>query len=66
MLLEFININHKLVNSQMYISVCDEPGCISMVSYSDIEDVDGIIDMSKTTLEELNKVVSFVKKQEKN
>ncbi len=41
------------------ISIYEEPDCISMVSYFDIEDVSGIIEMFKTTLEEINKVVLF-------
>ena len=33
-----------------------------MVSYYDIEDIDGILEMFKTTLEEINKVVFFTVK----
>ena len=44
------------------IKIYEEPGCISMVSYYDIEDVPGIIEMFKTTLEEINKVVFFTVK----
>ncbi len=60
--LEQIRIIGSGISQKMHkeISVYDEPGCISMVSYYDIDDVDGIIEMLKTTLEEVSKVVFFV------
>ncbi len=42
------------------MSLYQEPGCISMVSYFDIEDITGIMEMFKTLLEEIGKVSVFM------
>lgn len=42
------------------MSLYQEPGCISMVSYFDIEDITGIMQMFKTLLEEIGKVSVFM------
>ncbi len=59
--LEQIKTIGTLISQKLHkdISIYEEPDCISMVSYFDIEDVSGIIEMFKTTLEEVNKVVLF-------
>ncbi len=46
------------------INVYEEPDCISMVSYFDIDDVEGVIQMFMLTLERITKVVFFVIKPE--
>ncbi len=59
--LEQIKVLGEVISRKLKkdISIYDEPGCISMVSYFDIEDVSGIIEMFKTTLAEVNKVILF-------
>ncbi len=60
--LEQIKIVGTKISQKMHkdISVYEEPGCISMVSYHSIDDIDEIIEMFKVTLEEVNKVLFFV------
>lgn len=47
-------------NLKRDMSLYQEPGCISMVSYFDIEDIAGVMEMFKALLEELSKVSVFM------
>lgn len=42
------------------INIYNEPNCVSMVSYFDIEDVEGVLNMLKVTLKQVNKVMFFL------
>lgn len=45
---------------QRDVMVYDEPECISMVSYYDIDEVKEVTEAFKISLEEVNKVVMFI------